>query len=1259
MKNHLIHMRDKLNNINKRNRSIRLLKIYQKWSFDLKSIDTLDVNEDAQSILKKVIDQKEKGNITLLQPSLNDEKSIILSQKLSDLYRQIKALEDETGVHDLYLGYPFLSGTLFDGTFIQAPLFLFPIRLEKDNALMQKWVLHLEEGGPQLNRTLFLALKKLNKLGFSEDIFEEANTVASSMDFSEITAFLERQQLKVQYTKTGLRRLKEYKANDIPEIANITLLENAVIGDFPQGGSSIVRDYDELINLSESSTLSLVGELINSEGDSFIEGGVLLDEIEKEEQPNIKEDILNLLQTDGSQEEILREVRHQKGLVVHGPPGTGKSQVIVNLITDALHQKKKILVVCQKRAALDVVYQRMNSLGLSDHVALVHDEKADRKELYQKISTVLEQNEVQFAEAVEELIHVTSRLHNQEQLLDTIAKALYERQPHGYRLYELYGKSKPIADSNKIIYLEGVADRLTKESLRDMMEALYTYGEWYQQFGKETYPLRHRKSFANFDMKMKLEVIEKLKTLIEKAEKATDYMEALNIEKITPAYTWEVQQRLNKIYPDLDGNKGHTLQRLRIFWWTTVPGKSIIEEITNGEKFKGTSSSDWVNIKQSLKNMYNLASVTKDIADDMKALSLLIQEEQVKKLLDRVAQGDIPLKELNLLLEYLYRDFDDLKLMDTFWVQASNDVKSVIHALQGKQFEEEQSLSESWVKIFRNSVFLHWIDQIEIKYPDVQKISTNEFGRIREAFANLLEEKRKVAAKYLIHEIKDKVSLLHHEQGKNTKELKHQTGKKRMIWPLRKLVNNFADKGLVDILPVWLASPEMVSSIFPLQEGLFDIVIFDEASQLTVESGIPSIYRGKQIVVAGDEKQLPPSNMFRAGYADEEDEEDEKYDTDESVSLLNLAKRRFPEKILQWHYRSKYEELINFSNHAFYNGYVQMAPNVTPFSEPPALVWKRVDGRWLNQSNEVEALEVVTQLKHVLLEHPGKTVGVITFNSKQQSKVLDVIDYAAANDEQFRVLYSELMAKELDERLFVKNIENVQGDERDIIIFSIGYAKNEEGKVYNRFGSLNQKGGENRLNVAVTRAKESIIVISSIEPEELNVANASERGPKLLKSFLKYARAVSAGKVEEIRSVIQEINETVSTHVVEQSLHFDSPFEEQVYQQLRNLGYEVTTQVGMSGYRIDMAVIHPNDRSRYILGIECDGAMYHSSPNARERDVYRQRYLESRGWVIERIWSRNWWKNPVNETERIDRRIKELCLKGEVRAKLEEGMSPS
>lgn len=244
-------------------------------------------------------------------------------------------------------------------------------------------------------------------------------------------------------------------------------------------------------------------------------------------------------------------------------------------------------------------------------------------------------------------------------------------------------------------------------------------------------------------------------------------------------------------------------------------------------------------------------------------------------------------------------------------------------------------------------------------------------------------------------------------------------------------------------------------------------------------------------------------------------------------------------------------------------------------------------------------------MKDILINQPGKTVGIITFNSKQQSKIQDQIDKLVSEDEEFSSVYNQMLTRDLDERVFVKNIENVQGDERDIILFSIAYAKNEEGKVYNRFGMLNQKGGENRLNVAVTRAKEGITVVSSIEPEELNVANTSQMGPKLLKAYLKYVRAVSHAQVDQINAVVQEVNENVNTHVQEKELQFESPFEEQVYQQLRNLGYDVTTQVGMSGYRIDMAIIHPHDSSRYILGIECDGAKYHSSANAKERDVYR------------------------------------------------------
>ena len=1246
MKDQLKHMRDKLNDISRRNRSIRLLKIYNKWSFDLTELDKLSEENNSSTIVANIINQT-KSEVTLLKPTIDNEDSMVLSRKLTDLSRNMKGIEDESGIHDFYLGFPFLTGTLSDGTFFQAPLFLYPIRLEKTNTMTQKWLIKRDEGEPQLNRTLFLAFKRLNNLTFTEDFFDQAAEIALNYNVDEWLSFFKAFEINIHFSSKGLTKLKEYKVDEIPELAHLTLLENAVIGNFPQGGSSLVKDYEILIDLSEENDLSLVGELIQPNDRQF-EPKMENESDEEKEKKN--PEILNLLKADGSQEEILKEARYRKGLVVHGPPGTGKSQVIVNLITDALNQEKKILIVCQKRAALDVVYQRLESLGLSNHIALVHDEKHDRKTLYAKIESVLEKNEITSPEAVHLLESASNKLATQEELLNSIAEALYEFQDFGFRLYDLYGKATPVGDTTQIIDLNDVLPELNKDVLEDVSERVYTYAEWYERFGQEDYPLKKRKSLGNLTMKDKLEAVEQLDHIIQRAKNSVDYLNSLDHEKITPAYTWLIANKLDKIYLDLDDGNKRTLQGLRLWWWTSVSGKSIIEELLEGEKFKGTSSSEWLKIKKSLVIMHQLGEETKQMADEIEKMKKYMDDTKVEELKSRISEGDIPLNELDKILEYIHRDFEDLQQMDRYWSNCSDIGKKVILKLQDKTKNHISSLPDYWVDLVKNSAYVHWIDQTELKYPQVQKISTTEFSRIRESFANLIEEKRELAAQYLLHKLTTNVENSQVKNPKRIRELKHQVGKKRMVWSLRKLVNQFAGEGLVDIMPVWLASPEIVSSIFPLKEGLFDLVIFDEASQCTVESGIPAVYRAKKLIVAGDEKQLPPFNLFQSSFTS--DEEEEQYETDESISLLNLAKRRFPEKILQWHYRSIYEELINFSNHAFYNGNVQIAPNVIPFKKPPAIQWNKVNGKWINQSNEIEAIEVVKTLKDILINQPNMTVGIITFNEKQQTKIMDMIEKTSGEDMEFNAVYNQMMARELDERVFVKNIENVQGDERDIIIFSIGYAKNEEGKVYNRFGLLNQKGGENRLNVAITRAKEGIIVVSSIEPEELNVANASQLGPKLLKSYLRYVRAVSNAQIEQINAVIQEINENVHTQIQEQIVHFDSPFEEQVYKQLKNIGYNVTTQVGMSGYRIDLAIVHPNDSSRYILGIECDGAMYHSSANAKERDVYRQKFLESRGWTIERIWSRNWWKNPTAEIQRIDQKVKELVKSEEVREKV-------
>ena len=365
----------------------------------------------------------------------------------------------------------------------------------------------------------------------------------------------------------------------------------------------------------------------------------------------------------------------------------------------------------------------------------------------------------------------------------------------------------------------------------------------------------------------------------------------------------------------------------------------------------------------------------------------------------------------------------------------------------------------------------------------------------------------------------------------------------------------------------------------------------------------------------------------------------------EEESLLDLAKYSFDSTSLYYHYRSKYDELINFSNYAFYGGKLEVSPNISKTSGDGVKPIERikVNGRWNDRRNEREAIEVVKLIKDILFNRKeNETIGIITFNINQRECIDKMLELEVGKDPAFGVLYtaeSERVENNEDVSLFIKNIENVQGDERDIIIFSTAYAKNEHGKVVMNFGSLSQDGGENRLNVAISRAKKKIYLVTSIEPEELKVDSLKNNGPKLFKRYLQYVKAVSDGN----RELTQEILNSVCDSKVgrNEEIHFDSDFENEVHDALEEAGLVVDTQIGVSGYKIDLGV-YDTKRSKYILGIECDGAAFHSSKSARERDIYRQRYLESRGWNIIRIWSKNWWSNPQREVDRIVKRVNEI-----------------
>ncbi|GAQ19284.1 helicase [Oceanobacillus picturae] len=1242
MKDKLQVLSDRLNDISRSNRSIRLLKLYNKWTFDLSELTRIDKNP--MEVLLALTDNKSK---LFAKENPGNQVELSLSRKLTTLFRNIRSIEEETGLYDLYLGYPMMEGAMSDGTYVRAPLFLYPVRLERKKRSSVEWhVEPLSDQSPQLNRTLFLALQKFSNIHMPESLFDEAETNAKSINIVEWSNWLAKHDFSVAAnTAEQLQTVDEYTKEEIPTFnkGSFRINQQAVIGHFPQGNSAILRDYEKFVELLEQGEedLGLVSELldINVQGtDEDIDNLPSKQEQSYQDKLAQEKNKYYVLDTDASQEKLLDALDQEKGMVVHGPPGTGKSQVIVNMISNAMAKGQRVMLVTQKRAALDVVYQRLDSLNLSSNIALLHDEKNDRKNFYQKLNLQLNRDH-SYQDLQWEFEQLSEKIINTEDKLDRIAQALYEVQPHGFRAYDLFGLSKTAKEQNKMISLENILEGLNKHNLTDTLRKVSTYGSYYGTFGGDN-PLHDRKPFTNLELKDRIKIIEILDEAIKESEQSIKHIDHFNDEDITPAYSLQIDKKLEKIYEDLKTEDKKTLQKLRLWLWTTFTGKTIIEDLLEGEKFSGLSSKEWPKLKESLTILYDLSQATEGLFKQLESIEPYLKVDSIKTLRQRISKGDLPLDTLKQKQAYIKEYFDELREMDRLYDASAKEVQRIIDRLIERNLPNADNLGEEWAEVAKQSAYIHWIDKIEMKYPEVAMIGTGNFQRLTEELKELLLKKQSLTINLLQNQMVQMVEEVKVNNPKAVKDMVYQTGKKRQLWPVRRLVNEFALKGLLDVIPVWLVSPEIASAIFPLEEKIFDLVIFDEASQCTVENGMPSIYRGNKVVVAGDEQQLPPSSLFKGEV--EADEDDEQEEFEESQSLLNLAKRILPSSLLEWHYRSKSEELINFSNHAFYNGHMQIAPNVNHLQDPAAIQWHKSNGRWINQQNTVEAEDVVELLKQKLIEDVSKTIGIITFNAKQQAAIEHAIDRHSEIDPEFGVIYEQVMSRDLDERIFVKNIENVQGDERDIIIFSIAYAKNKEGKVHSRFGTLGIEGGENRLNVAVTRAKQEIHLVSSIDPHELNVTGSKNIGPRLLKSYMEYAKAVSNLNKDKVEASLTNLSGEINTTKQEGHLQFDSPFEEEVYEKLTEIGYSVDTQVGMSGYRIDLAIVDPNDPSKYVLGIECDGAMYHSSPVARERDIYRQRFLEQKGWKIDRIWSRNWWKDPYGEIERIDQMVKKL-----------------
>jgi len=604
------------------------------------------------------------------------------------------------------------------------------------------------------------------------------------------------------------------------------------------------------------------------------------------------------------------------------------------------------------------------------------------------------------------------------------------------------------------------------------------------------------------------------------------------------------------------------------------------------------------------------------------------------------AEFETPFSEVKSLLEALARSIDDISEWGAY--------AAAVEALGARGLEsavrfciQKRVAATELSAVLRRSALESWVDAIRKNDQRLRMFLSKDRDHLAASFKELDRRFIEVAAAKVIATCNAKRPTL----GAGAAGLiAAEAYKQKRHMPIRRLIEQAAP--VVQALkPCMMMSPLSVSQFLP-PTMRFDLVIFDEASQVKPADAINCVYRGRQLVIAGDQKQLPPTPFFDKLDSDSGDEWEEEQ-LEEYESVLDVAKGSgaLRAMALRWHYRSQHEDLITYSNYSFYDGQLITFPSANIHGPDVGVeliavpgVYRRGGGR----DNPIEAAKVVERVLFHVREHPHLSIGVVAFSEAQASTIENEILRCSEESPELRVMLD-------GDRLhggFVKNLESVQGDERDIIIFSIGYGRDEAGRFTLQFGPLNKLGGHRRLNVAITRARRRVEVVSSIEAADF-VGDLRSEGVRHLRRYLDFA----ARPENRLAALGVELGPS--------GRDSESPFEEEVARVVRSWGYDVVPQVGCGDYRIDMAVKHPVHLGRYSLGIECDGAMYHSSRVARDRDRLRQEVLARLGWTnLHRIWGLAWYWNRGQEEVRLRRAI-ERAIEGQPNSEPVRSVDPS
>lgn len=1251
-------------------------RVVIKSNFTTEEIKILKNREDSEL--------EEKAINILLEKKLEDKKAdfAALSKNLDKLFNEIDLKEREVGLYELYIGYPFIEGKLLDGKTVRAPLFLFPSSIKKREG---KWYYkNLNEEKIYINKAFLLAYKESFEANIDhipEEYEEVEEFFQCEESIKELSTFIEHclkwgndNNIKIdnsQFQSKVQKCLDMVKKDyNVYKNGELILKNHLVLGQYSIGSNGIFKDIERMIEEKElpDSVVNIIDQDTEVASGSATGFNVKTEEI-------IESECYFVTELDSSQEKAVKLSESKDNLVIYGPPGTGKSQVIANIVSDNLAKGKKVLVVSEKRTALDVVYKRLEKVNLSEKIAFVHDKKVDREKVMEKILASYDSaasfNKIESKAIDEHSADIEKRLEE----LQELARELHKKRECGASLHTLYNLSnkqeKIVEDIEDSFHKLKDIDYSKLKNLANILKEL----ESGISFDKNE--ISQRRSFAELTSGHQRKILKVLGKL-ESLEKKGIISSLKGFEEELKSFDYQLKwldenKELKERYKEVDSLLELTAEYKDLFF-LSLKRFSIKGKLKGKINFKNLDSEieELLEIKRLREVNIRLEEMLKNRDNGIEEIAKIFSNEEIpiKSLKDGYKRHESGIEEVIHALEecrsFFNEDFVKLYMnskVDIIEIQKLVDssfslIKNYDYKKEALEKDEDfifQMFKESvevTISSIKNTFYTLWLEEIERTNGQILN-TIEDYKDIQKEVYELISLKRKKVPNYIRSYLNSEIfNNFKYNNAKSEiryKKILDEAKRKRKKKSLRNYINLFYKDGLFDLLPCWLLTAEAVSDIMPLEKGLFDLVIFDEASQMFIEKSIPTIYRSKSVVVAGDDKQLKPTSVGLKRLVEEDEYDEEEYFDDsatEAESLLDLAKKRYSASLLNYHYRSKYPELINFSNYAFYDGKLITAPNKERKVIPPIEVIKLNDGIWEGNINIPEVERVYELVKELLINRENReSIGIVTFNSKQQEKIKEYLDDICSEDFEFRALYEEEKIRyddNEDQSLFVKNIENVQGDERDIIIFSTAYAVDSKlGRVPSRFGSLSQGGGENRLNVAISRAKKKVYVVTSIEPEDLSVETTKNNGPKLLKKYLQYCRAISNNDLDQGEKILNTLCHSPSEVEGEIIDHFDSPFEEEVCEKLREKGYTVHTQIGDSGYKIDLGV-YDAKTSNYILGIECDGATYHSAPSARERDIFRQKFLEIKGWNIHRIWSRNWWQNSDKEIDLIVKKVENL-----------------